>query len=228
MRCSYVGSCTHWSPFQSLYLIYTGWAGHNPAEDKEISIINGSHVELSRTIELLCLWSPHISVCDGHTFGLNGGLSGYAAPIVLQGHLPVRQSGPVRAGGPRGAGPVAIRRCNSVGGHVHGCHQVGQLAVVLRVQLRPAGGVDAHGVGWFCFTLQIGRRTRGGITALEGRNVEKSQNHTRWFDFTKTHIVVSMNVLTFNFQNTPWLQLYYRSKILHSLNRFSLNHLFEC
>lgn len=45
--------------------------------------------------------TAHISICDGHTFSLDGGLSGYAAPSLLQRHLPVGESKSVRAAGPR-------------------------------------------------------------------------------------------------------------------------------
>lgn len=111
---------------------------------------------------------PYIGISDRHTFGLDGGLPGDAAAPLLQRHLPVRQSEFVGPGAPGGPRPVAIGRGHAVGGHVHGCHQVGQLVVVFQLRLRPAGGVGAH-VGqqwWFpqCRRSQLS----GSITALSG------------------------------------------------------------
>lgn len=90
------------------------------------------------------LRTPHINICDGHAFGLYGWLTGHAAPSLLQRHLPVWDSISVRAGGPRSTRSVAVRRGHSVGGHIHGCHQVSQLTRGLHVQLS-VDSVGAHG-----------------------------------------------------------------------------------
>lgn len=95
--------------------------------------------------------SPHISICDGHALGLDGGLPGYAAPFLLQWHLPARE-------------PAGRRSTGR--GHVHGRHRVGQLAVELRVHLCPA---DRAGGGWSPFAHGLtSQRWRGEITSCWG------------------------------------------------------------
>lgn len=107
----------------------------------------------------LQLKTPHISICDGNTFGLDGGLTGDAAPPFLQGQLPVWELKSVGADGPRGTRPKAIWWGHAIGSHVHGCHQVGQLTVVLLVQLRPADSVCAH-CGVFPVSSQLNVQAR--------------------------------------------------------------------
>lgn len=103
------------------------------------------------------LWfqCSYISISDGDTLGLDGGLTGHAAASLLQWHLPVCESGSLGTSGPRGSRPVPIRGCHTVCCHVHGCHQVGQLALVLRVRLGPAGGVGTHGSGFLLDHSQL-------------------------------------------------------------------------
>lgn len=120
------------------------------------------------------LWqckTPHISVCDRHTFGLNGWLPRNAA--LLQRHLPVREASSVRAGGPWSTWPAAIRRGHTVGRHVHGSHHVIQLGVVLRVRFCPADSVGTHG-GLVLFNYSwTSQSTKWCITALRDVETEK-------------------------------------------------------
>lgn len=121
------------------------------------------------------LRSAHISICDGHSFGLDGGLSGDTAPL-LQGHLSVWR--PVGAGGPRGTGPESVWRGHAAGGHGHGRHPVCELCVVLGVQLRPSGGVTTHGGRlWFLHsqTAACSRSSGAAIVPLGDRSMKKEQ-----------------------------------------------------
>lgn len=108
-------------------------------------------------VKTVPLWfqCSYISISDGDTLGLDGGLTGHAAASLLQWHLPVCESGSLGTSGPRGSRPVPIRGCHTVCCHVHGCHQVGQLALVLRVRLGPAGGVGTHGSGFLLGHSQL-------------------------------------------------------------------------
>lgn len=142
-ECSFsLSTCVLTFPMSSFSLYWLSWT--TSCRETKPLVIKGSQHQYHLLITSL---APHVGICDGHTFGFNGGLPGDAAPPLLQRHLPVRQPSSLGAGGPRGTGSVAIRRGHAGGSHVHGSDHVGQLSVVLGVRLWPAGGVTTHGGG---------------------------------------------------------------------------------